>query len=634
MKFWITAIAICLNTGFTQPLAYATRTKERDNRYRPQSLRYNSFPISTAHAASNTAHEASIVDLMEGESSFQNLDGGVVSKRNETMDEAHDLFNIDASSPARDLESVSISEGADFVPCLANWRWRIFAEDTDLVGSPLWDVCELEFYADSSCTELVASSGKAPIYFASGSGDIKQQAPLAFDEDTDTCWPGEYQQKKEFFIGYNQGLADVTVRCMKLTQGPNNYMTKLKVQYKQGQWKDQFEIDGIGPSDTMFVLDSTSDACPELPAQALTCGQYDFIETTGGGIDAHSMDQEYGSSVSISGDGQRAAVSGSVSNIFGPTQGLAEVWEYDGSTWEQLGQTILTDDVSVRVSAEVELSGDGSTLAFATVYNDEQDVSVGAVTIYFYNVNKKWIMRGDPITGGVAGNRAGLKVSLDDNGQIIAIGSRYYSSNSDLEVGRARVFQYDSGNDVWSQLGSDITGDTAEDHVGSSVAIAPDGLHLAVGATGYDYFDGASMVDVGYVRVFSYDGSEWVQLGNDVVGEGAGDKSGFSVAIAATSALLRIAVGAIFNDGNGIDAGHARVYDFDSVQGIWVQAGSDIDGQNGLVLDEDTFYYHVGTFFVCFLFHVYFVCPRIILLFSHLKFYFLFLKQVIEQVLA
>ncbi len=602
MKFW-TLAAACLSTDFTYLVAYAMRTAYGDTGDSSQSIRRDSFLISAAHAAPDAAWKASSVrvDSFNGTSSLEKVDDVVVSERNKTMDEVDDLFTIDTASTVRDLESIYVTEGADYVPCLANWRWRIFAEDSDLVGSPQWDVCELELYSDSTCTDLVATSQKAPIYFASGSGDIKQQAPFAFDGDTDTCWPGEWQNsnKKEFFIGYNQGLEDVTVRCLKLIQGPTNYVTKFKLQYKKGQWKDQYEINGIDSSITTFVLDSSSNTCPPSPPPALTsCDQYDFIETTDGGILAHVMDQEYGSSVSISGDGQRAAVSGSVSNIFGPIQGLAEVWEYDGINWNQLGQTLYTDEVSVRVSAEVELSGDGNTLAFATVYNDDQDMSIGAVTIYYYNVNKKWKTRGNQIIGGVAGNRAGLKVSLDENGEIIAIGSRYYSTNSDQEVGRARVFQYDSGNDIWSQLGSDITGDTAADHVGSAVAITPDGLHLAIGATGYDHFDGTSKIDTGFVRIYSYFASEWVKLGNDVIGEGEGDKSGFSVAIAKSSSLLRIAVGAIFNDGNGIDAGHARVYDYDSSQDIWVQAGSDINGQNGLILDEDTFYYHVGMFFV------------------------------------
>ncbi len=631
-------LAVCLNT-----IAHAMKTSESEFSQKSHLHHRNglSGPADSRSASENdisteikdaSNHRADVMssssssdvgkhlfpswsnqsNLVNGKSSIKYGNGiSAFSTHNVTMEVSSKKLDItstnsDGNSLSSDLfESsgltssrrnlASVSEGDDYVSCGIFKRWRIFAEDDNLVGSPEWSVCELELYSDPACTDLVATTGQAPIYFASGPGvTSKQEASKAFDGDLNTCWPGVWQNnnKKEYFLGYDQGLVeDVNVKCIKLVQGPNNYMTSFKLQYQQGQWKDQFEITGVDSSTSTFVLDSS----PSCSSQSL-CDTY-FRETTNGGILANVLDQEYGRSVSISGDGQRAAVTGSVSNIFGPIQGLVEVWQFDGSTWNQLGQTIYTAVVSVRVSAEVELSGDGNTLAFATVYNDDQDVSIGAVSLFKYNEGtSQWDTLGNQITGGVAGNRAGLKVSLSDNGEVVAIGSRYYSSNTDQEVGRARVFQYDAVSDDWDQLGSDIVGDTAQDHVGSAVALTPDGLHVVVGATGYDYFGGGtSMTDVGYVRVYSYIASEWVKLGNDIIGEGEGDKSGFSVAIAKTASLTRVVIGAIFNDGNGIDAGHARVYDYDISTDTWDQAGSDIDGQNGQVLDENTYYYHVGT---------------------------------------
>ena len=39
----------------------------------------------------------------------------------------------------------------------------------------------------------------------------------------------------------------------------------------------------------------------------------------------------------------------------------------------------------------------------------------------------------------------------------------------------------------------------------------------------------------------------------------------------------RIAIGARYNDGNGNNSGHVRVYDYSN--GSWSQVGSDIDGE-------------------------------------------------------
>lgn len=38
-----------------------------------------------------------------------------------------------------------------------------------------------------------------------------------------------------------------------------------------------------------------------------------------------------------------------------------------------------------------------------------------------------------------------------------------------------------------------------------------------------------------------------------------------------------LAVGALFNDGNGTDARHVRIYDWNG--SAWTQRGSDIDGE-------------------------------------------------------
>ena len=41
----------------------------------------------------------------------------------------------------------------------------------------------------------------------------------------------------------------------------------------------------------------------------------------------------------------------------------------------------------------------------------------------------------------------------------------------------------------------------------------------------------------------------------------------------------RIAIGALYNDGNGSDAGHVRIYDYSPDTDSWSQVQSDIDGE-------------------------------------------------------
>ena len=55
-------------------------------------------------------------------------------------------------------------------------------------------------------------------------------------------------------------------------------------------------------------------------------------------------------------------------------------------------------------------------------------------------------------------------------------------------------------------------------------------------------------------------GGRWVQLGQDIDGESGGDYFGSSVVFSSDG--TRIAVAADFNDANGNNAGHVRVYDW------------------------------------------------------------------------
>ena len=122
------------------------------------------------------------------------------------------------------------------------------------------------------------------------------------------------------------------------------------------------------------------------------------------------------------------------------------------------------------------------------------------------------------------------------------------------------------------QIGSDIDGEAANDNSGRSVSLDSDGDRVAIGA---DLNDGTG-TDAGHVRIYSWDGSSWNQLGLDIDGEAAGDAFGFSVSMDFDGD--RVAIGAHLNDGSYSDAGHVRIYSWDGSS--WNQLGSDIDGED------------------------------------------------------
>ncbi len=111
----------------------------------------------------------------------------------------------------------------------------------------------------------------------------------------------------------------------------------------------------------------------------------------------------------------------------------------------------------------------------------------------------------------------------------------------------------------WTQQGADIDGEAAGDQSGSSVSLSSDGTTVAIGAPGND----GNGSNSGHVRIYAWNSatSAWDQQGADIDGEAAGDFSGASVSLSSDGTT--VAIGALFNAGNGFQSGHVRVYSLD-----------------------------------------------------------------------
>jgi len=124
-----------------------------------------------------------------------------------------------------------------------------------------------------------------------------------------------------------------------------------------------------------------------------------------------------------------------------------------------------------------------------------------------------------------------------------------------------------SAETIISQLGIDIDGESAGDDFGNAISLSSDGTRVAIGAP----FNDGNGSDSGHVRIYDWDdeNNRWVQVGSDIDGEAAYDFSGNSVSLSSDG--TRVAIGA--SNGNLV-----RIYDWNGE--AWVQAGSDIDGED------------------------------------------------------
>ena len=181
----------------------------------------------------------------------------------------------------------------------------------------------------------------------------------------------------------------------------------------------------------------------------------------------------------------------------------------------------------------MSLSSDGSRLAVGATHNDDGGTAAGHVRVYEYDTTT-WVQVGVDIDGE-ADDRSGIFVSMSSEGTIVAIGAfRHDGVGSDS--GYVRVYEYDSS--TWVQLGGDIEGEATNDQSGVAVSLCAGGTRVAIGAKTND----GGGTDSGHVRVFEYDSSAWIQLGNDIDGEAAGDQSGFDGSVSLSSSGSRVAV--------------------------------------------------------------------------------------------
>ena len=290
-----------------------------------------------------------------------------------------------------------------------------------------------------------------------------------------------------------------------------------------------------------------------------------------------------GWSLSSNADGTIVAISSPLTNVH---RGSVRVYKYDNinEDWNQIGSTINGVDAEDQTGRSISLNADGNILAIGVPRDDgpTNNLSrVGKVLIYDYveTRNPQWLQLGNDIGGKQGSEDTGYSVSLSADGTIVAIGAFANSNDNGTAAGCVRVYDYVQGRSPkeWDQLGDDILGETGSNHLGQSVSLSADGTIVAAGSI---YNDGGGKgSSTGHVRVYKWNDSAWNQLGDDIDGEAASDYSGWSISLSDDGTIL--AIGAIYNDGGGPNSGHTRVYDY--VQGRspkeWEQLGTDIDGE-------------------------------------------------------
>ena len=280
------------------------------------------------------------------------------------------------------------------------------------------------------------------------------------------------------------------------------------------------------------------------------------------------LDDNTGFSLSLSDDGNTIAI-GEPGGYTNYT-GRVRIYQYSNNAWILQTPNILGEAESDWCGYNVSLNNDGSIVAVSAPYNDGNGLNAGHVRVYERS-GSSWVKLGADIDGGGMNDNSGTSVSLNSTGLIVAVGAPIaVTSNPSTEPGYVKVFSYNGSN--WVQVGADIQGTTAGDLFGLVTSISNDGTKLAVGTY-------RANQSTGYVKIFEYLNGAWSQIGSTLNGTDTGTYTGQSVSLNGDGS--RVAIGAPSGFFNIEDSGNVRVYEYSDNVNDWVQIGLDLTSDAG-----------------------------------------------------
>lgn len=220
--------------------------------------------------------------------------------------------------------------------------------------------------------------------------------------------------------------------------------------------------------------------------------------------------EQFGRSIAMSDDGTRILVGAPASSAGGSNSGQVRAFEWDGSAWSQLGQSIDGFETVLLLGDDkgITMSGDGQRIALGTPRSGPG--SRGSVIVYELSGNT-WLPVGSEIIAATT-SQFGTGVSLSTDGSVLAVGAPAWPPQG---AGSLEVYALTAGD--WVQVGNAILGGDTADRLGYDVSLSGDGTRVLASLQGADV---GTAPGAGKLQVYDWNGSDWVQVGGDIDGRG------------------------------------------------------------------------------------------------------------------
>ncbi len=271
----------------------------------------------------------------------------------------------------------------------------------------------------------------------------------------------------------------------------------------------------------------------------------------GNNINGDVAHDNFGTLISLSGDGNRIVISTPNNDTNGNNTGQIKIFDYINNAWVQVGTNINGETNESNFGVAMSLSGDGQTLVVG--------IDCNKVKIYKY-INGEWTQTGNEIVGELPLFCFGNSISISHNGKKMAINSIHYQDDGFINITNI----YKENNEIWSVVGNDIIGEYSFFEVGSSISLSPDGKLLAVNNVWRD--DDLNEIFAGHTKIYVENENNWLQFGGTIF-EASAHASVPRMSIDISNNPNRLVLGYPIDHSNFLLGGVTKVFSLKGVTG-------------------------------------------------------------------
>ena len=275
--------------------------------------------------------------------------------------------------------------------------------------------------------------------------------------------------------------------------------------------------------------------------------------------------------LSLNNEGYILAIGSHANDDIRTNSGIISIYEWSDtlSDWVKKG-TSLSGVLANGKFANSKLNGDGLTIITGSRNHDNSDLTNnGLIQVYEWSdVQNDWVKKGSALVGNTVNDAFGRSVSINDKGDVIAAAS--HNIDSDLgNEGEINIYQWSDELYNWEAKGESIKGEVINGKLYRNICLDSSGNTIAVSSVASDLGGSNS----GLVRIFDWNGTSWVQRGNDIYGE-IESNTGYGLSLSSDGNV--VGIGTAFTQTSDVIS-YARVFRWDNTS--WEQIGDNILGE-------------------------------------------------------